>query len=151
MIRPGYYPYYLWDQTLAPEKQMKPWLHSASLRGYIKRIHLQRTKWPSTTPICGCSVSFESEIKFHRHLHDVHGLTNAIWRKPESKPAIKRKRAASAQQKRVRANGEGAAPKKIKFWQYQPVLLHQAVAVEPYSSTPVNLPSHDTVQAGFVH
>ncbi|KAL2802046.1 hypothetical protein BJX63DRAFT_426347 [Aspergillus granulosus] len=54
-------------------------------------------------------------------------------------------------QKRVRANAEGAALKKIKFRHYQPVLLHRPVAAEPHSPTAVNLPPHDTAQAGFVN
>jgi hypothetical protein len=151
VIRPGYCPCCLWDQSLAPEKRMKPWLHSAGLRGHIERIHIQRMKWPSTKPICGCLASFESEIEFRRHLHDAHGLTNALWRRPEPKPAVKRKRGADAQQKRVRANAEGGALKKIKFRHYQPVLLHRPLAAEPHSPTTVSLPPHDAAQAGFVN
>ncbi|KAF9890711.1 hypothetical protein FE257_005577 [Aspergillus nanangensis] len=71
--------------------------------------------------------------------------------KPESKPAVKRKRGASAQPKRVRANSEEAILKKIKFRYYQPLLLYQPVAVEPHSPTAVNLPSHNTTQVGFVN
>lgn len=151
VIRPGYCPCCLWDQTLAPEQRMKPWSHSASLRGHIERIHLQRAKWPSTTPICGCSVLFESEIEFRRHLHDVHGLTNAIWRKPEPKPAAKRKRGASAQQKRDEANDEGATPKQIKFRHYQPIPFHQPAAAEPHSHSMVDLSTHDAAQTAPVN
>ena len=151
VIRPGYCPCCLWDQTLAPEERMKSWLHSAGLRGHIERRHIQKMKWPSTKPICGCSDSVESEIEFRRHLHDVHGLTNAIWRRSEPQPAVKRKRGAGAQQKRVGANDEGAAPKKVKFQHYQPLPLDQPVAVEPHSPTAIKLPSHDTAQAGFIN
>lgn len=107
-------------------------------------------EWPSTKPIRGCSRSFESEIDFRRHLHDVHGLTNAIWRRPEPKPAVKRKRGADAQQKRVGAKDEGTAPKKIKFRHYRPLRLDQPVAVEPHSATAIHLPSHDTAQVGVI-
>ena len=151
VIRPGYCPCCLWDQTLDSKKRMKFWLHSAGLRRHIERRHIQKMKWPSTKPICGCSGSFVSEIEFRRHLHDVHGLTNAIWRRPEPKPAVKRKRGAGAQQKRVGANVEGAAPKKIKFRHYRLLPLDQQVDVEPHSATAINLPSHDTAQAGFVN
>ena len=151
VIRPGYCPCCLWDQTLEPEKRMKHWLHSAGLRGHIERRHIQKMKWPTTKPTCGCSGLFESEIELRRHLHDVHGLTNAIWRRPESKPAVKRKRGAVAQQNRVGSNDEGAAPKKIKFRHYQSLPLDQQVAVEPHSATAINLPSHDTANAGFVN
>ncbi|OJJ65768.1 hypothetical protein ASPBRDRAFT_139405, partial [Aspergillus brasiliensis CBS 101740] len=58
---------------------------------YIERIYLQRAKWPSIIPICGCLVLFKSKIKFYYYLHDVHGLTNVIWWKLEPKPAAKRK------------------------------------------------------------
>ncbi|PYH28198.1 uncharacterized protein BO87DRAFT_453158, partial [Aspergillus neoniger CBS 115656] len=71
---------------------MKPWLYSAGLRGHIERIHIQRMEWPSIKPVCGCSALFKSEIEFCCYLHDVHGLTNVIWRRPEPKPAVKRKR-----------------------------------------------------------
>lgn len=77
-------------------------------------------------------------------------MSSIIWRKPEPKPAVKRKRGTGPQRKRVGAN-EGAAPKKIKFRHYQPLPHRQPVAVKPHSPTAVNLSTHDTVQAGFVN
>ncbi|RJE17656.1 hypothetical protein PHISCL_10006 [Aspergillus sclerotialis] len=78
-------------------------------------------------------------------------MSSTIWRKPEPKPAVKRKRGTGPHRKRVGANEEGAAPKKIKFRHYQPLPHRQPVAVEPHSPTAVNLPTHNTVQAGFVN
>ncbi|OJJ52276.1 hypothetical protein ASPSYDRAFT_52178 [Aspergillus sydowii CBS 593.65] len=60
-----------------------------------------------------------------------------------------RENEAPACSKRVGANDEGAAPKKVKLRHYQPLPLDQPVAVEPHSPTAIKLPSHDTAQAGF--
>ncbi|KAK1141018.1 hypothetical protein N8T08_009675 [Aspergillus melleus] len=153
VIRPGYCPCCLWDQTLEPEERVKYWLHSAGLRGHIEKKHIQKMEWPSMNPICGCSRSFESEIDFRRHLHDVHGLTNAIWLRPEPKPAVKRKRGTGEQQKRAAVKDEGAASKSIKFRHYRPLPLDQPVAAdaEPHSPNAVHPPSHDAAQVGIIN
>ncbi|KAL5332292.1 hypothetical protein BJX70DRAFT_393091 [Aspergillus crustosus] len=61
---------------------------NVGLQGYIKR----------------------SEIKYCCYLHDVHGLINVIWWRPEPKLAVKRKQGADAQQKRagVSSDSEGS-------------------------------------------
>jgi hypothetical protein len=80
----------------------------------------------------------------------VHGLTNAIWQRPEPKPAVNKKRGVGAQQKRVGAKDEEQY-REINLDPTGLLLLLLKVAVEPCSPTVINLPSHETMQAGVVN
>ncbi|KAJ5139214.1 uncharacterized protein N7515_004062 [Penicillium bovifimosum] len=79
VIRPGYCPCCLFDESLDAEKRLRYWCHSKKLRDHIKETHLQGMKWPATDPLCGCPRSFDNAHDFCHHLYDVHGLAKGIW------------------------------------------------------------------------
>lgn len=79
IIRPGYCPCCLCDESLKAEERLRYWCHSKKLRDHIKDTHLQRMKWPATDSLCGCPRSFDNARDFCRHLYDVHGFTKGIW------------------------------------------------------------------------
>ncbi|KAJ5456181.1 hypothetical protein N7530_011455 [Penicillium desertorum] len=79
IIRPGYCPCCIRDESLKAEERLRYWCHSKKLRDHIKDTHLQRMKWPTTDPLCGCPRSFDNARDFCRHLYDVHGFTKGIW------------------------------------------------------------------------
>ncbi|PLB48229.1 hypothetical protein P170DRAFT_360496, partial [Aspergillus steynii IBT 23096] len=89
VIRPGYCPCCVWNQGLPADKRLKYWTSSANLRKHLEHRHIVEIKWPTIDPICGCPQTFASEQEFRYHLHDVHGLTDGIWK--SRKPSLKRK------------------------------------------------------------
>jgi hypothetical protein len=126
VIRPGYCPCCLWNQGLPADKRLKYWLRTADLRKHIEEKHIEKVKWPTEEPICGCSRSFELERDFRYHLHDVHGLADGIW-KPR-KPSAKRKRAAKTRPACADEQAEEPKPKKIRFQHYRPPHQHLQTA-----------------------
>jgi hypothetical protein len=79
IIRPGYCPCCLSNESLKAEERLRYWCHSKKLRDHIQDTHLQGMKWPTKDPLCGCPRSFANAHEFCRHLYDVHGFTKGIW------------------------------------------------------------------------
>lgn len=74
--------------------------------------------WPTTTSVCGCSQTFENERELRHHLHDVHGLTDTIWRNP--KLPRKRKRTSKIEPQIFSQKSGGEFSKRVRFYRYSP-------------------------------
>lgn len=85
-----------------------------------------KIEWPTTKPICSCSELFASERDFRGHLHDVHGLTNGTWLRPQQ-PAPKRKANPRAEGAFIDEAGQQKR-KKIRFQRWQPQHPRQFMA-----------------------
>jgi hypothetical protein len=93
IIRPAYCPFCLWDLNRPAEERLQHWSRNGHLREHIESQHVPKLPWPTTEPVCGCSQTFQDEREIRHHLHDTHGLKDAIWRNP--KPPRKRKYACN--------------------------------------------------------
>lgn len=131
VICPGYCPCCLWNESLPADERLKPWLRSADLREHIEGCHIEKFDWPLKESVCGCIQLVGSESDFRYHLHDVHGLTDKIWK--TSKPRTSRKRVRTESAGGRRKDGRPSA-KEIRFHYYQPQCQDRQQAVE--SSAP---------------
>ena len=117
VIRPGYCPFCLWDLDLPAEDRLQYWLRSDNLREHIEGQHMAGIQWSTKKQMCGCSRTFDNERDLRHHLHDEHGLNEAIWQNP--KPPRKRKRACRVEAQSSATEPE-ERPKKIRFHRYPP-------------------------------
>jgi hypothetical protein len=118
IIRPAYCPFCLWDLERPAEERLQYWSRNGHLRDHIESQHVPKMRWPTTEPLCGCSQTFQDEREIRRHLHDAHGLKDAIWRNP--KPPRKRKCACNNESLNPPMSTREEQPKKSRFSPYIP-------------------------------
>lgn len=118
VIRPGYCPFCLWNQSLFAEDRLQYWLRSDNLREHIEGQHMNEIQWSTKKSTCGCLQTFESGRELRHHLHDAHGLNEAIWQSP--KPPRKRKRSCKAEEQSHSTKQETERPRKARFYRYSP-------------------------------
>jgi hypothetical protein len=146
VIRPGYCPCCLWNESLPADERLKPWLRSADLREHIEKCHIEKFDWPLKESVCGCTKLVKSESDFRYHLHDVHGLTDKIWK--TNKPRTGKRRVRTESAGRRRKDG-GPSPKKIRFHYYQPHCQGRQQAVESSAPSVTQLSPAVEIQSGF--
>lgn len=117
VIRPGYCPFCLWNLDLPAEDRLHYWLKSGNLKGHIEERHIRGILWPMMKSLCGCAQTFDDERGLRHHLHDVHGLNNAIWLNP--KLPRKRKRSCKGETQGTSTKHK-EPPKKLRFYRYPP-------------------------------
>ena len=77
LIRPGYCPFCLGDQSRESSKRMKYWKRSNELRAHIEEHFRTLDEYSCTHPMC--REQFQDEMGLRYHLADIHGLQKAIW------------------------------------------------------------------------
>ncbi|KAJ5288305.1 hypothetical protein N7508_011080 [Penicillium antarcticum] len=116
VIRPGYCPFCLSDSDLPADKRLDYWPRSCNLREHIESQHIPNIDWPLSKPLCGCIQTFDSERQLRYHLHDKHGLHQAIWKSP--KLPRKRKRSSRTIEETYLTEPIEEQPKKLRFCSY---------------------------------
>ncbi|PYH98020.1 hypothetical protein BO71DRAFT_447557 [Aspergillus ellipticus CBS 707.79] len=81
LIRPAYCPFCLANHGKEADERLKYWLYRAAFMRHIESCHLSSIKFPTTKHYCGCPEQFTSEKELRYHLHDMHGLNDAIWKR----------------------------------------------------------------------
>ncbi|CEJ58338.1 hypothetical protein PMG11_06997 [Penicillium brasilianum] len=119
IIRPAYCPFCLWDINQPAEERLQYWSRNGHLKEHIESQHLPKLLWPTIEPVCGCSQTFQNEREIRHHLHDTHGLKDAIWRNP--KPPRKRKRACDNESQDFPMYTREECLKKARFSHYIPL------------------------------
>ncbi|KAL4958731.1 uncharacterized protein BDV14DRAFT_186161 [Aspergillus stella-maris] len=78
LVRPGYCPFCLGCDRVAPSQRMNVWKRSNELRAHVNE-HIKRISgnYFCSHPIC--QAKFDSEMQLRYHLSDIHGMHKAIW------------------------------------------------------------------------
>ncbi|KAL4861450.1 hypothetical protein BDV12DRAFT_208024 [Aspergillus spectabilis] len=78
LVQPGYYPFCLGCDRVAPSQRMNVWKQSNELRLHVNEdIKQMRENYFCSHLLC--HVKFDSEIQLRYHLSDIHGMHKAIW------------------------------------------------------------------------
>lgn len=75
LIRLGYCPFCLRDDTLAASVCWQSWTRDHKLWKHVHDEHLKNRRWPSSCPHPLCDLSLDGEMGFEFHLVDDHGFS----------------------------------------------------------------------------
>ncbi|KAI9766403.1 MAG: hypothetical protein M1839_004907 [Geoglossum umbratile] len=76
LIRPGYCPFCLGDETLSADERLQAWTRDTGLIAHLEK-HVTEANWPSACPHPLCSLQLQDEMLFWYHLSDDHNLRRA--------------------------------------------------------------------------
>ena len=80
LIRPGYCPLCLGNESLLPSQRMRSWKRSNDLRAHVNgdlKKMAKMGKYMCTHPMC--KDAFADKMGLRYHLSDVHGFQKTIW------------------------------------------------------------------------
>ncbi|KAI9764363.1 MAG: hypothetical protein M1840_008501 [Geoglossum simile] len=76
LIRPGYCPFCLGDETLSADERLQAWTRDTGLMAHLEK-HISEAHWPSICPHPLCGIQLQDEMSFWYHLSDDHNLRRA--------------------------------------------------------------------------
>lgn len=74
LIRPGYFPFRLGDESLPASKRLEPWVRDRKLWGHISS-HITQCRWPTQCPYPLCDLERKYEVELQFHFMDDHGIS----------------------------------------------------------------------------